>query len=169
MKKLLFTAFIFLTILNVNAQEKKPVLSPPATVTETLKSGAVITINYAQPALKGRNIGTDVAAYGKVWRTGANAATQFEVSKDIILNGKTLSAGKYALFTIPGEKEWTIILNKEWDQWGSYKYNEKEDALRFPVKTAKSKDYAERLTFAVEKSGKISLIWGNTLLNFKAK
>src|SRR5690606_18967504 len=129
---------------NVNAQQKKPVLSPPATATETLKNGTVSTINYAQPAVNDRKIGDKIAPYGKVWRTGANAATQFEVSKDVKIHGSALPAGKYALFTIPGEKEWTIILNKTWDQWGAYKYDENQDALRFTVKAAKAKEFTER-------------------------
>lgn len=166
MKKLLSAVFLLFVAFNINAQEKKPVLSPPATASETLKNGAVVTINYAQPAVKGRKIGSDIAPYGKIWRTGANAATQFEVSKDVKIKGSVLPAGKYALFTIPGEKEWTVIFNKTWDQWGAYKYDEKQDALRFTVKAIKAKAFAERLTFNIEKSGKVSLTWGDVLIAF---
>ncbi len=169
MKKLLSAALLFFVAFNINAQEKKPVLSPPATATQTLKNGTVVSINYAQPAVKGRKIGSDIAAYGKIWRTGANAATQFEVSKDVKINGSTLPAGKYAMFTIPGEKEWTIILNKTWDQWGAYKYEEQKDALRFTAKAGKAKTFTERLTFEIEKSGKVSLAWGDVLVAFNVQ
>ena len=104
MKKriLLFSGVLFLFIgLTASAQNaarptpdksKRP--SPPAKVTETIKSGANVSIEYSQPALKGRMIGTDLATYGKVWRTGANETTIFEVSKDVNIGGKTLPAGK---------------------------------------------------------------------------
>lgn len=175
-KVLLFSTVLLLslTLQSIAQEESKlaviPVVSkpapasPPATTTQTLKNGTKVTINYAQPAVKGRTIGKELAPYGKVWRTGANAATQFEVDKDVKINGNTLSAGKYSLFTIPGEKEWIIILNKTWDQWGAYKYNEKEDALRFIVKPEKTKEFVERLTFQIEESGKVSLSWGDVLI-----
>src|SRR5690606_24616948 len=131
--------------------------------------GTVVTINYAQPSVKGRTIGNEIAPYGKVWRTGANAATQFEVSKDVTINGKSLKAGKYALFTIPGTKEWTIIFNKTWDQWGAYKYDEKEDALRITVKAGKSKSFTEKMTFTIAKSGDVNLLWGDVQVGFKVK
>lgn len=169
MKKLLIALCLFFVAFNVNAQEKKPVLSPPATATETLNNGTVVTINYAQPAVKGRAIGQQIAPYGKVWRTGANAATQFEINEDVKINGSELPAGKYGLFTIPGEKEWTIIFNKTWKQWGSSKYDETQDALRITVKAAKAKEFTERLTFNIEKSGKTSFAWGDVLVGFTIK
>jgi len=179
MKKVfLFSAALILSLSAMAQEEVKATktevtkaapASPPATVTETLKNGAKVTINYAQPAVKGRTIGKEIAPYGKVWRTGANAATQFEVDKEVKLNGQTLPAGKYSLFTIPGEKEWTIILNKTWDQWGAYKYADADDAVRFVVKPEKAKDFTERMTFKIEKSGKISLLWGDVDVNFTVK
>ncbi len=178
-KAFLFSAALILSVsLHTIAQEEvkaktevsKPApASPPATVTETLKNGTTVTINYAQPAVKGRTIGKDIAPYGKVWRTGANAATQFEVNKEVKINGQTLPAGKYSLFTIPGEKEWTIILNKTWDQWGAYKHTEADDVLRFTVKPGKANEFTERLTFNIEKSGKVSLLWGDADVSITVK
>lgn len=78
--------------------------SPPAKVSETTTSGVKITIDYSQPAVKGRTIGKDIAPFGKVWRTGANEATWMEVSKDVKVEGKALKAGRYGIWTIPGEK-----------------------------------------------------------------
>ncbi|HLG38140.1 MAG TPA: DUF2911 domain-containing protein [Chitinophagaceae bacterium] len=141
--------------------------SPPATAKETLNNGTVVTINYSQPGVKGRTIGKDLEPInGKVWRTGANKATVFEVSKDVKVEGQTLTAGKYGLFTISGEDEWTIIFNKTWDQWGAFNYKETDDALRVKVKPGKAKEFAERMTFAMDKSGKVSLLWGNSQVDF---
>lgn len=168
MKKILLCFIMAVTTVVANAQ-KKPVLSPPATVQETIGKGTVVTINYAQPSVKGRTIGNEIAPYGKVWRTGANAATQFEVSQDVTINGQALKAGKYSLFTIPGVKEWTIIFNKTWDQWGAYKYDEKEDALRITAKPAKSKSFTEKMAFTIGKSGDVNLLWGDVKVGFKVK
>ncbi|RZM18573.1 MAG: DUF2911 domain-containing protein, partial [Pedobacter sp.] len=131
-KVILFSTALILSLgLNVIAQDVKTTApaaakpapaSPPATASQTLSNGTQVTINYAQPAIKGRTIGNEIAPYGKLWRTGANAATQFEVNKAVKVNGKALAAGKYALFSIPGEQEWTIIINKTWNQGGTSKY-----------------------------------------------
>ena len=156
--------------LNSSAQDdksKRP--SPPATATQTISSGAKITIDYSQPSLKDRVIGKDLAEYGKVWRTGANEATTFEVSKDVTVGGKSLKAGKYALLSIPGENEWTIIFNKTWKQWGSYEYKEADDALRIKVKSAKVPAATEKMTFKIGKEGSVSLLWGTTQVSFKVK
>lgn len=170
MKKILLLTAIALVTLGVQAQDdksKRP--SPPAKVTETTNSGAVITIDYSQPAVKGREIGKDIAPYGKVWRTGANEATVFEVSKDVQVEGKALPAGKYGLFTIPGKEEWVIIFNKTPNQWGAYKYAEADDALRVKVKSGKAPQFTERMTFTVDKDGKVTLLWGDAAVNFTVK
>lgn len=154
-----------LSSVTLMAQDKSKRPSPPAMVTQTTASGATITIDYSKPSLKGRKVGSDVAAFGKVWRTGANEATTFEVSKDVKVNGKALPAGKYSLYTIPGEKEWTIILNKAWKQWGTV-YNESEDALRIMVNPVMVAEQTEQLTFSVNVEGVVSLMWGNTAVTF---
>ena len=108
--------------------------------------------------------------YGEVWRTGANEATTFEVNKDVEIEGQKLSAGKYSLFTIPGEKEWTLIFNKEASQWGAYNYKVEEDALRVTLKPEKVKEMSERLTFKInEKAGKVTLYWENIAVPFTVK
>lgn len=168
MKKILLCLIVTIATITTKAQEK-PVLSPPATAKETLSNGTIVTINYAQPSVKGRKIGEEIAPFGKVWRTGANAATQFEVSKDVMINGKILKAGKYALFTIPGPKEWTFIFNKVWDQWGAYKYEESQDVLRVAAKSAKAKSSTEKMTFEIAKSGQVNLLWGDVQTGFKIK
>src|SRR5687768_10584031 len=170
MKKVLLLSAIALITLGVTAQDdksKRP--SPPAKVTETINSGAVITIDYSQPSVKGREIGKDIAPYGKVWRTGANEATTFKVSKDVKVEGKSLPAGKYGLFTIPNKEEWVIIFNKTPNQWGAYKYAQGDDALRVNVKPTKAPQFTERMTFTVDKSGKVALLWGNEQVAFNVQ
>jgi len=153
-----------------HAQDKKKPASPPMSVTETLKSGATVSINYGQPSVKGRTIGKDLEPKaGQVWRAGANEATVFETSQDISLDGKTLPAGKYSLFVISGDDMWTIIFNKTWKQWGAYEYKTADDALRIMVKPGKAKPFAESLTYTIEKNGKVSLLWGDHEISFKAK
>lgn len=142
--------------------------SPPAKVSETTSTGVKISIDYSQPAVKGRTIGKEIAPYGKVWRTGVNEATVFEVSKNVKVEGKPLAAGKYSLYTIPGEKVWTVILNKSWNQSGT-DYDQAKDALRFTVKPGKAAAFTERMTFKIAKSGAVSLIWGNHQVNFNVK
>ena len=170
MKRFLLLAAIALITIGVKAQDdksKRP--SPPAKVTETTSKGAVITIDYSQPSVKGREIGKEIAPYGKVWRTGANEATTFEVSKNVQVEGKALPAGKYSLFTIPNKEEWVIIFNKIPEQWGAYKYAESDDVLRVKVKPGKAPQFTERMTFTVDKSGKVALLWGNEQVAFNVQ
>jgi hypothetical protein len=109
MKKILMFSLILTTLLNSwksfaqDDKSKRP--SPPAKVSETTASGNTVTIDYSQPSVKGRTIGKEIAPFGKVWRTGANEATVFEISKDAKINGKhPLAAGKYGLYSIPEKK-----------------------------------------------------------------
>jgi hypothetical protein len=142
--------------------------SPPAKVSETTTSGVKITIDYSQPAVKGRTIGKDIAPFGKVWRTGANEATWMEVSKDVKVEGKALKAGRYGIWTIPGEKEWTIIFNSKSNISGT-EYSEADDVMRVVVKSGKSASFSERMTFKIAKTGVVSLVWGDHQVNFNVK
>ena len=142
--------------------------SPAAKVSETTSAGVKISIDYSQPGVKGRTIGKEIATYGKVWRTGANEATVFEVSKAVKVEGKSLPAGKYSLYTIPGENQWTVMINKSWNQSGT-DYDQAQDAMRFTLKPVKSASFTERMTFKIAKSGLVSLIWGDHQINFNVK
>ncbi|MDB5191116.1 MAG: hypothetical protein JWQ96_679 [Segetibacter sp.] len=161
-------ATTLLTSYSAIAQDKSKRPSPPAEVTATTKSGLTITINYSQPSVKGRTIGQDIAPYNKVWRTGANEATTFEISKDASIEGRPLPAGKYSLYTIPAESEWKIIFNKTSSQWGTA-YKEADDALRVNVKAGKAKEFTEKMTFTVSEQGKVTLLWGDVAVNFTVK
>ena len=170
MKQLLFSAVLFLSLVACGQADKSKSPSPPAIAKETIKSGAVISIDYSQPSVKGRTIGKDLEPMeGKVWRAGANEATVFETSKDVKVEDKALPAGKYGLFTIMNGDEWTIIFNKTWKQWGAFSYKEADDALRVKVKAGKAKAFAEKLAYTIDKSGKVSLMWGDKQVDFKVK
>ena len=127
----------------------------------------MVTIDYSQPSIKGRTIGKDLEPKkGEVWRTGANEATVFETSKDIKVNGSTLSAGKYALFSLADEGEWTIIFNKTANQWGAYDYKMADDALRVKAKATKGNPSAEKFTIAMDADGTTKLLWGEHAVSF---
>lgn len=149
-------------------KSKRP--SPPATASVTTSNGVMIKIDYSQPSVRGRVIGDSVEPMrGKVWRTGANEATVFEVNKDVTINGKGLKAGKYGLFSIWNGDTWTIIFNKTANQWGAFKYKESDDALRVNVNNMKPATMSEKMTFMVDKSGKVTLEWGNVGFDFVVK
>ncbi len=174
MKKIFLLASLSTLIFGMScatAQDdkaKRP--SPPATAKETLASGAAITIDYSSPALKGRVMGKTVEPKsGEVWRAGANECTTFEVSKAVSVEGKALPKGKYSFFVLSGDSEWTIIFNKKTDLWGADGYKESEDALRVKVKPGTLAASTERLTYAINKQGKVSLMWGTLDLSFNVK
>ena len=175
MKKLLgltVMASLLFSTMTVFAQDKKEDKSkrpsPPATATATLSSGAMVSIDYSQPSVKGRTIGKNLEPKsGEVWRTGANEATVFETSKPIKVNGQALTAGKYGLFTVVNDGTWTIIFNKTWNQWGAYDYKKADDALRVTAKATKAATFAEKMTFVIAKDGTVQLLWGDNNVQFK--
>jgi hypothetical protein len=176
MKKLLsltlLSAVLFFNLSACAQDDKSKRPSPPAKVSQTLASGATISIDYSQPSLKGRTIGKDVEPMeGKVWRAGANEATVFEASKNVSVEGKPLPAGKYALFTINNGNNWTIIFNKKWQTWGAFDYekNKGDDALQVNVKGTTASSPMEKLTYTIDKSGKVSLMWGDRVVSFNVK
>ena len=150
-------------------KSKRP--SPPAEVKTTVGSTDV-TIDYSRPSLKSREAfgeKSPLAPVGEVWRTGANEATTFTVSKAVKINGQALPAGTYGLFTIPGATEWTIVFNKTAKQWGAFKYDAKEDALRVKVKPVALTTPVEQFTITADKSGKVALQWAKTEADFTVK
>ncbi|GHE41282.1 DUF2911 domain-containing protein [Sphingobacterium griseoflavum] len=149
-----------------NDKSKRP--SPPDSVNITTQDGVNISIHYSKPSLKGRQLGVDIAPIGKIWRTGANEATTIAFDKDVTIEGKPLSAGKYSLYTIPGQQQTTLIFNKVWDQWGT-KYDESQDALRVNVSNATASASQEQFTITAAPSGSIRLAWGEHAIPFQIK
>lgn len=170
MKKLLMLAVVITAFIATDAVAQDKPKSPKETVKGTI-DGANIEIVYSRPSSRGRNmIGSTNVPYGSVWRTGANAATTIEFSKAVKIEGKDLAAGKYSLFTIPGEKEWVIIFNKKWDQNGAWEYDKTtdQDAIRVTVPSGKPAAFVETLTISVDKD-KVNIQWENTAVSFKVK
>ena len=166
MKKVLMVvsmAGLLLATTTLFAQEKKEDKSkrpsPPAKVNQTIASGAVISIDYSQPSVKGRTIGKDLEPKGDaVWRTGANEATVFETSKAVKVNGQALPAGKYGLFSIAGNPQWTIVFNKTWNQWGAFEYDKAMDVLHIMAKAEVEKDLTEQFTIEIDKKGEEQIV-----------
>ena len=150
--------------------ETKP--SPPATASGKIGDVAV-TVNYSSPAVKGRTIWGELVPYGEVWRTGANDATTITFNKDVLVEGQKLAAGTYALFTIPTENEWTVVFNKTAKQWGAFKYDQAQDALRVKVKPVTSDETSERMTIDVKEqannSGVVTIGWEKLKVPFTVK
>lgn len=167
MKRTVFFIALLFTAFNLSAQDKASRPSPPAQATASV-NGKTITIDYGQPAVKGREIWGKLVPYGQVWRAGANETTAFTISADATIEGEKLAAGKYAFFVIPNEKEWTIIFNKT-IKWGAFSYKQDEDVLRVNVPVKKAKTFTEKLVYEVSDKGEVSLTWENATASFKVK
>ena len=160
-----------------NAQEikqqvksvKKKVLSPHATAM-TMIGDAHIHMDYSSPGVRNRIIFGGLLSYDAVWQAGAHNATWLETNKDLVIAGKTLTAGKYGFFIIPSKEEWTVIFNTNWDQHGKDEYDTKDDVLRLKVKPIISETVTEHLEYKVKKvnnnEGSISLAWEKVSISF---
>ncbi len=142
-----------------------PQASPPA----TLKQQVGITdieISYNRPSVKGRKIFGGLVPYGEIWRTGANSATKISFSTDVKIGDTPVPAGTYELFTIPGEKEWTVIVHKNMSQWGSYAYDQKNDIARVTAKVTRLPAPSETFWIGIndvrDTSATLNLTWENT-------
>jgi hypothetical protein len=138
--------------------------SPPATATGTI-NGANVSIKYSSPSVKGRQIWGGLVPYDKVWRAGANSATVIETDKDLMVQGQKLPAGKYSVYAIPGQNEWTMIFNSATGQWGinrdgSTTQDPAKDVIRVKVKPGKSAAMQEALKYDVTGTG-FTLNWEN--------
>lgn len=147
---------------------KAPQASPKDSSAVTTDDGVKIEIHYSSPAVKGREIGVEIAEVGKRWRTGANETTTIQFDQDVTIDGQALKAGKYGINTIPGEQNTQLIFNSNWKQWGT-KYDEKEDVLKIDLQNQQINTSEERLTIKADKSGKVQLKWGNYGLAFQVK
>lgn len=147
-----------------------PAPSPAATVKQRVGL-TDIEIDYSRPSVKGRDVFGGMLSYGQVWRTGANAATKLIFSTDVKLNGHDVPAGTYALMSIPNKDEWTIIINKGSEQWGAYKYDEKNDVVRFQVKPIAIDHNIETFTIGVDDitdtTAELKLAWAKTVVPIK--
>ncbi len=161
-------ALVLTTVTACAQNDKANRPSPPASAEQTT-GDLNIKIDYSSPAVKEREIWGGLVPYDKVWRTGANEATTFEVNQDVTINGEALPAGKYALFTIPGEEEWAFLFNSVWDQWGAYRRDAEKDVLKVMAKPQMTEDMHERLEFKIEGEGTVTLMWEKLKVGFEVK
>jgi hypothetical protein len=162
--------FALLISLSTIAQINTPAASPAATVSQGVGLTNV-TINYSRPSVKGRKIFGDLVPNGKVWRTGANKITTIKLDDDMLINGASVKAGSYGLYTIPGEGAWTIIINRDDKQWGSYEYDANKDVIRFSVQPLKLDYFVEQMEISFEDftptTAYIAIKWESTGVRFK--
>jgi hypothetical protein len=132
-------------------------------------SEKVVKVIYSRPQLKGRSL-LKLAPADKIWRTGANEAVEITFYKDVIFGGKELEAGTYSLFTIPSlNDDWTIIINKETNLWGSYYYNQDLDVVRVFGKTSKVERSIEAFSMMFDKDMTLKMGWENTIISVNIK
>lgn len=139
----LFTLVLFINF-SLEAQIQMPQASPPSKVSQ-LVGLTQVTLEYSRPSVRGRKIFGELVPFGQVWRTGANSATVLEFSSDVIVEGKPLRAGKYALYSIPEKGSSTIVFSSKTDLWGAVGYNPSDDVLRVQVPSRKIKKPIETL------------------------
>jgi len=168
-KQILIIPFLLLFSKTIVAQVDLPRLSPNASVSQTI-GYTVVTIDYCRPGVKDRKIWGGLVPYNEVWRTGANEATTIQFTTDITVEGNRIPPGRYSLFTIPTENEWTVILSKRDKQWGAFTYKQDEDLLRFKIKPTKG-NFTERLQFSfsdlADASASVLMNWENIQIAFK--
>ncbi|MEC5143365.1 DUF2911 domain-containing protein [Chitinophaga sp. 212800010-3] len=160
-----FLATLFLAFNSLLFAQEKPPKSPHVTA-----EGNGIKIVYGQPSKRGRVIFGQLEPFGKVWRTGADQATEITFSKNVVFGGKPVKAGTYTLFTIPDPKTWTVILNGKLGQWGAYDYekNKGEDVLAVKVKREALTTPVEKLTFTVPANA-VVFEWDDTRVTIPVK
>ena len=143
----------------------------PRTSSMAIVGSNHIHIDYSSPSARGRQIFGGLVAYNEVWVTGAHHATSITFSNDVEVDGVKIAKDKYALFTIPGEEEWTIIINKNWDQHLADNYDSADDIVRVQVKPVKLKESIESLTFDVveldENRAAVSISWDDISVSFE--
>lgn len=196
-KRIAALSIALLFVLFVSAEAQRPPTpraSQKATVSQTVGTTDV-SITYSRPAVKGRTVygdwpgdvkgegtldnqntrpaGAPLVPWGHVWRSGANEATMFVVTDDVLINGQPLPAGKYSLHSIPGKDEWTFIFNKDDGQWGSFSYDAAKDALRVKTKPTWTADSTELLTYNVDApegdTATVTLRWEKLSVPFTVK
>ncbi len=156
-------AFVMLLTTNINAQSFAKMDKSPmdAAIYKTSRnSPAIAKVIYSRPQLKGRAL-SSLAPNGKVWRTGANEASEITFFNDVTFGGKNIKAGTYTLFTIPGNDEWTIIINSDVNTWGAYSYNQSNDVARVSAKVTQGDKSLEAFSIAFN-NGYMHLGWGKT-------
>jgi hypothetical protein len=160
-----FATCIGLTaLIGVQAQNKKPVLSPPADTSQTV-DGKTVSIHYSAPSLRGRKVFGAVVPYDKVWRTGANPATTLKTEANLKIGTATVPAGTYTLYTLPSTGTWKLIINKQTGQWGT-EYHQDRDLARVDMKKETLSSPQEAMSITLEpfkgKTSSLHIRWETT-------
>ncbi|RPA69049.1 DUF2911 domain-containing protein [Cyclobacteriaceae bacterium YHN15] len=169
--KLLILFVVFISFGGINAQQiQMPQASPAAQISQ--KVGLTdVTVEYSRPSMRGRKIFGELVPFGEVWRTGANAATILTFSTDVKIEGNAVPAGSYALYSIPGKTEWTMILTSNTKLWGAVGYSDADDVLRFRVKPGKTGQKYETMEInfvdITDTGSTIALKWETTRVKFR--
>jgi hypothetical protein len=162
----LLVAVLLLAGMAPASAQQKPPLSPPGQAAVTI-GAATITIDYARPSMRGRKIMGELVPYDKVWRTGANAATTLKTSAALEIGGTLVPAGTYTLYTLPGEKAWKLIINKQTGQWGT-QYDQAQDLARVDLKAGATAGPVEQFAITLAGTGAaaglLTMEWENTKL-----
>jgi hypothetical protein len=156
---------ILVVVISHAQMDKSKRPSPPATATLDLGGGQSITIDYSSPQAKGRKIFGGLVPYGKPWRAGANEATTFVNTGDVMVGSANVPAGHYTLFVIPEESKWTLIISKKTGEWGIPYPGESEDLARTDMKVSKTSSPVENFTISLDKTAKggmLNMEWENT-------
>ena len=171
MRKLFYA---ILAIVSVNAGTfAQAVKTPAPSTTQTIKQDfalSSIEIVYSRPNMKGRVVFGDLAPMGKLWRTGANAATKITFGEDVKVGGMAVKAGSYVLYTVPNKDEWEVVLNKGLNNWGTDGYKAEEDVAKFKVKSMMLPMNIETFTMQIANvmpaSADIQIMWEKTAVSF---
>ena len=169
--RLLIFIALFLGFSEISAQQiQMPQASPAAQISQ--KVGLTdVSVEYSRPSMRGRKIFGELVPYGQVWRTGANAATVLTFSTEVKIEGKSLPAGSYALYSIPGKSTWTMILSRNTKLWGAVGYDASDDVIRFAVKPGKTGQKYETMEVNFvdisDTGASIALKWENTRVKFR--
>jgi len=142
-------------------QDKSKRPSPPAQATMDLGGGKSITIDYSSPRAKGRKIFGELVPFGQVWRTGANEATTFVNTAEVVIGGTTIPAGSYTLFTIPNKDKWVLIISKKTGEWGTDYPGPSNDLARVDMKVSTPPSPVENFTISLDK-GMLNIDWDTT-------
>jgi hypothetical protein len=177
-KNVLFVAVLAIVLMFSNemsaqkfAKLDKSPMDAAAYPSSYKESNKMVKVIYSRPQLKGRTV-EELAPSGKVWRTGANEAVEITFYKDVTFGGEAVKAGKYTLFTIPSETEWTIILSTAENVWGSYFYKESEDVVRVKGTVSKSDELVEAFSIAfdgTDNDANMYLGFGNVIVTVPVK
>ena len=171
MKKTLLALAVILSSFGSQAQVLAPQPSPKCTLNQMVGLTDV-EIEYSRPGVKGRNVFGDLVPFGKVWRTGANSNTIINFSEDVVIDGKTLKKGKYALYTLPKVESWEVIFYSKTDNWGNPEvWNEADVALRATVVPEMLNRNVESFTIDINdldnNFATLNLSWEKTLVSLK--